>query len=791
MKKKRLMVFALVGLMTFSAVSLNSCIQDPIVEEKRGSITVEKFGEGTISLSADNGVVGTMVSVTIKPSENYYIKSITYNRSDVTILGESYQFEILEGETTLKVIFDKEEITNEGSINLTKTGEGEVTLSSKSGKVGEVIKATVKAGNGYFLKSIKFNNKGIAPKNDGATYDLILVEGVNPLDVVFEKVNEELKEGNIVIEKTGNGVITLSKENGVEGDVIEASIKPDTGYSLKSITFNGQNVELETTSNLYYLTLVEGVNPLVVIFEKSQTPDPEPEPEPPAGEKQSITFKTTKPGIINGDEYTTYDPNDFVFEGVEVSSMSFTKSYLVDVGRGHARLRIGSGKGAGEVVINFASPITLGDFYLVGAGYATASQGTASPKVTISTDNKSDTQTVSSETTSTKFNLAGEVTKTIRLNNDGGNRYFLDGLDLGGAKTEVDLSAKINKLSTTNGSYTISKESGVEGDSVEVITTPNEGYKTNSVIYNGTNLSPTSTDHYTFKMIRGTRDLSVSFLKESTGGGGGGTTPDNELMGNTYIASTEGSYYEGARGLKGIDLKNKLYEITRANHRKISYGGLYDAYETSDVPINPDGTKKNGSIYLTYSGEDITIATMNSNHDTYNREHTWPKSYGFPNDNNNMYSDLHHLRPCYGPINSNRGNKFFADSTTSNTYNPDGVLIDTNSTGFKGDVARMMFYMATRYENSGSDIDLELRNVSGSISSSYYDFSSGASATMGDFESMFRWNAAGLDPVSDFEMNRNNVSHMLQGNRNPFIDHPEFAIMIYDKNYSGPGALND
>lgn len=107
MKKKRLMVFALVGLMTFSAVSLNSCIQDPIVEEKRGSITVEKFGEGTISLSADNGVVGTMVSVTIKPSENYYIKSITYNRSDVTILGESYQFEILEGETTLKVILIK------------------------------------------------------------------------------------------------------------------------------------------------------------------------------------------------------------------------------------------------------------------------------------------------------------------------------------------------------------------------------------------------------------------------------------------------------------------------------------------------------------------------------------------------------------------------------------------------------------------------------------------------------------------------------------------------------------
>ena len=716
MRHKKLMVFSLIGMLAFSAISLSACKgEEVVVPEKTGSIVIGELINGKISLSKNEGKVGDKITATVTPDSGYKLMTITYAGTNLTLnIKNVYEITLLEGKNEIKATFEKE-----------TTPEPEPDPDP-------------------ILKTIK-------------------------------------------VDQSGEGTVKLSKEEAEVGEKVYATITPATDYQISDAIFNGFAFNIaEHLGKDYELVIKDGENILKVVFVKtggSVDPDPDPTPDPTPGEKQRITFKTSKAGSINGDAYK-YSSSDFIFEGVEVSSVEFKSVFLVDVGTGSGRLRVSSGNNSGSIKINFASPVTLGDVTLVGEGYK------AESKVTIATDSISDVQTVAAQPT-TDFDLAGTITSTLTISSPAGNRFWFDGLDLGGVKTEVDLSAKINKLSTTNGSYTISKESGVEGDSVEVITTPNEGYKTNSVIYNGTNLSPTSTDHYTFKMIRGTRDLSVSFLKESTGGGGGGTTPDNELMGNTYIASTEGSYYEGARGLKGIDLKNKLYEITRANHRKISYGGLYDAYETSDVPINPDGTKKNGSIYLTYSGEDITIATMNASHTTYNREHTWPKSYGFPNDNNNMYSDLHHLRPCYGPINSSRGNKFFADSTTSNTYNPDGVLKDTKSTGFKGDVARMMFYMATRYENSGSDIDLELRNVSGSISSSYYDFSSGASATMGDFESMFRWNAAGLDPVSDFEMNRNNVSHMLQGNRNPFIDHPEFAIMIYDKNYSGPGALND
>ena len=63
---------------------------------------------------------------------------------------------------------------------------------------------------------------------------------------------------------------------------------------------------------------------------------------------------------------------------------------------------------------------------------------------------------------------------------------------------------------------------------------------------------------------------------------------------------------------------------------------------------------------------------------------------------------------------------------------------------------------------------------------------------MGDFDVLYRWATdASIDPINKFEMVRNNkVDISWQHNRNPFVDHPEFIQMIYDKNYSGPGALN-
>ena len=97
--------------------------------------------------------------------------------------------------------------------------------------------------------------------------------------------------------------------------------------------------------------------------------------------------------------------------------------------------------------------------------------------------------------------------------------------------------------------------------------------------------------------------------------------------------------------------------------------------------------------------------------------------------------------------------------------------------------------MATRYDGTDGEMDLEL---SAPTNDNYYDFSSGANGTHGTFEDLYKWATSEVDPVDDYEVNRNNIIYeKYQKNRNPFIDHPEFIQMIYVKNYDGPGALLD
>jgi endonuclease I len=121
-------------------------------------------------------------------------------------------------------------------------------------------------------------------------------------------------------------------------------------------------------------------------------------------------------------------------------------------------------------------------------------------------------------------------------------------------------------------------------------------------------------------------------------------------------------------------------------------------------------------------------------------------------------------------VNSTRGNKDF-DEGGSSVYQCTGCLTDSNSfeprDAVKGDVARMVFYMAIRYEGDDGFPDLELN-----------DLTNGTVPLLGRISVLLQWNAE--DGVSSFEMRRNDLIHSnWQGNRNPFIDHPEWATAIW------------
>jgi endonuclease I len=161
--------------------------------------------------------------------------------------------------------------------------------------------------------------------------------------------------------------------------------------------------------------------------------------------------------------------------------------------------------------------------------------------------------------------------------------------------------------------------------------------------------------------------------------------------------------------------------------------------------------------------------------DCYNREHSFPKSW-FDGEVLPMYTDLFHLYPTDGWVNNKRGNFPFGEVTSPTWISLNGSRLGPNTwpgyTGtvfepidaYKGDFARTMFYMAARYY--GED---------GSWPGS--DMVTGAEPKSWAVAMLLDWHNA--DPVSQKEIARNDSVFVIQGNRNPFIDKPEYAGHIW------------
>jgi endonuclease I len=234
------------------------------------------------------------------------------------------------------------------------------------------------------------------------------------------------------------------------------------------------------------------------------------------------------------------------------------------------------------------------------------------------------------------------------------------------------------------------------------------------------------------------------------------------------------NYYSNLNGLAGEDLIIALQviisnpEIVRAH----SYSDIKEILKDADV--NPENSNQVWLVYTEQARSKIDFQTTSSSVGKWNREHTFPRSRGgFNNISADSYadgideywqtsidslrhanSDAHGLRASDGPENSSRGNKHYGD------YNgPSG-----NLNSFKGDVARSVLFLSLRY--NGLDIVNGFPETTGQL---------------GDLETILAWN--NLDPVDDFEKNRNNVIYNWQNNRNPLIDLPEIVNYIWGDNF--------
>ncbi|MDE7264362.1 MAG: endonuclease [Anaeroplasmataceae bacterium] len=256
----------------------------------------------------------------------------------------------------------------------------------------------------------------------------------------------------------------------------------------------------------------------------------------------------------------------------------------------------------------------------------------------------------------------------------------------------------------------------------------------------------------------------------------GNARPSTYFDATYYTQNIPSGYYDDVdTSLTEDDFRRNLSTIISRGYVKHSYSTNNEVLTYTDP--DPSG---NGKIICLYTGQSLSSGS-------WNKEHVWAKSHGFGTESWEPYSDAHHLRPTLNSINSSRSNSDFGEVSnptgkdsygnrwTSNTFEPRDEV--------KGDVARMMFYMATRY---GYVAPYNLKLVNDSNTS----ISKEGNGRFGNLQTLLKWHYQ--DPVSKEEIYRNNIIYQFyQKNRNPYIDHPEYVDFAYPNSYSSSMEVDE
>ena len=240
-------------------------------------------------------------------------------------------------------------------------------------------------------------------------------------------------------------------------------------------------------------------------------------------------------------------------------------------------------------------------------------------------------------------------------------------------------------------------------------------------------------------------------------------------------ANNTGTYYQNADGKKGSALKTAMWNIIKNPHT-VGYDGLWEAYEKTDAD-------ENGKVWDMYSiKRDYDFDDHGSSFPNegagFNREHSFPRSW-FGGKIEPMNSDIMHIVPTDGYVNNRRGNYPFGE-TNGEEYKSEGdfsklgkstisgysgTVFEPNDE-YKGDFARIYFYMATCYEDKIAGWDREM--LAHNKYPAYTDWA---------LNMLLRW--AAEDPVSQKEIDRNNAVYAIQGNRNPYVDYPGLEQYVW------------
>ena len=282
------------------------------------------------------------------------------------------------------------------------------------------------------------------------------------------------------------------------------------------------------------------------------------------------------------------------------------------------------------------------------------------------------------------------------------------------------------------------------------------------------------------------------------------------LVSVSVHAQAPPGYYSGVDATNATTLRQTLH-ATIEDHTRFPYTDFgtdtWDILELADEDPNDPGR-----VLDVYKNE--SFAKQGGGNSFYNREHTWPKSYGFPDDDgqNYPYTDCHQLFLCDSGYNTSRSNKPYRNCDAGCGENPtdanagqgggSGVYPGwsnwtegsfTQGTwetwlGRRGDVARALMYLDVRYEGGNHGVtgwaepDLILTDSEFLIDQSNTGQNE-STGYMGMLSVLVQWHHE--DPPDAREVERNDAVFAFQGNRNPFVDHPEWVDCLFGSMCSG------
>lgn len=325
-----------------------------------------------------------------------------------------------------------------------------------------------------------------------------------------------------------------------------------------------------------------------------------------------------------------------------------------------------------------------------------------------------------------------------------------------------DGTTQITSITSVLAIFTFSTASGGS----LTLTTGSSGEPTTNAVTLSNNVEQMIAGNPYFLMIKNTgtnnvylESLTINYSCIPASGGSSSVASSSAPVSSAPVSSayTYTGYYASIQGVSDANLKTTLTSTLRSILNvsnllpsNVTYGNARTAIPQFDQDPN-----NSNNVILVYSQTSVTGLWDGGG--TWNREHVFPQSLmnvSTGNDDRHKGADYHNLKPENPSVNSSRGNKYFAETTTSTSYAPPSVV--------RGDVARILFYMVTMWPEL-SLVDV----VSGDP----------AISTIGQLSLFVKWHLE--DPVDAFEDNRNEVIYGLQGNRNPFVDHEELVCRIW------------